>query len=43
MGMFCAVGGIDVELGPGQLKELLVEGLGKIGRRERVLAVPRAR
>jgi len=40
MGMFCAVGGVDVELGPGQLRELLTESLGKLGRRERVLAVP---
>ena len=40
MGMYCAVGGIDVELGPGQLKDLLAESLGKLGRRERVLAVP---
>jgi nickel-dependent lactate racemase len=40
MGMFCAVGGIDVELGPGKLHELLAESLGKLGRRERVLAVP---
>ena len=40
MGMFCAVGGTDVELGPGQLHELLAESLGKLGRRERVLAVP---
>jgi nickel-dependent lactate racemase len=38
--MYCAVGGIDVELGPGQLKELLAESLGKLGPRERVLAVP---
>jgi nickel-dependent lactate racemase len=40
MGMFCAVGGIDVEVGSPQLKELLAESLGKLGRRERVLAVP---
>ncbi len=40
MGMFCAVGGIGVELGSPQLKELLAESLGKLGRRERVLAVP---
>jgi nickel-dependent lactate racemase len=38
--MFCAVGGTDVELGPGQLHELFAESLGKLGRRERVLAVP---
>ena len=38
--MFCAVGGIDVELGSPQLKELLAESLVKLGRRERVLAVP---
>ena len=37
MGMYCAVGGVDVELGPEQLKELLAESLGKLGRRERVL------
>jgi nickel-dependent lactate racemase len=40
MGMFCAVGGIDVEIGSPQLKEMLAESLGKLGRRERVLAVP---
>ncbi len=38
--MLCAVGGIDVELGPDRLKALLAESLGRLGRRERVLAVP---
>ena len=40
MGMLCAVGGVDVDLSPQRLSELLAESLGKLGRRERVLAVP---
>ena len=40
MGMFCAVGGIDVELGLQELRELLAESLEKLGHRDRVLAVP---
>jgi nickel-dependent lactate racemase len=40
MGMYCAVGGVDVELGTQRLAELLAESLDKLGRRERVLAVP---
>jgi hypothetical protein len=38
--MHCAVGGVDVDLGPERLGELLAESLEKLGRRERVLAVP---
>src|SRR5580692_2264863 len=40
MGMYCAVGGVAVDLGPQRLRELLAESLGKLGQRERVLAVP---
>ena len=40
MGMHCAVGGVDVDLGPERLRELLAESLGRLGPRERVLAVP---
>ena len=40
MGMYCAVGGIDIDLGQQRLAELLAESLDKLGRRERVLAVP---
>src|SRR5258708_698620 len=40
MGMYCAIGGGDVDLGPERLAELLAESLDKLGRRERVLSVP---
>jgi nickel-dependent lactate racemase len=40
MGLICAVGGIDVELGQQQLHELLAESLQKLGQRQQVLAVP---
>jgi nickel-dependent lactate racemase len=40
MALYCAVGGQELDLNPGRMKELLGEALGKIGRRERVLAVP---
>src|ERR1700675_974492 len=40
MGMYCAVGGVDVELGPQRLRELLAESLGRLGPRARALAVP---
>ena len=40
MGLYCAVGGVDVDLEPERLAGLLAESLEKLGRRERVLAVP---
>jgi len=40
MGMLCAVGGTDVELSAQELSALLAEGLGKLGERRNVLAVP---
>ena len=39
MSLYCATGGIEADLFP-QLKDLLVESLAKLGRRNRVLAVP---
>lgn len=40
MSVYCAEGGVDVDLSPAQLKKLLSQALDKLGRRERVLAVP---
>jgi nickel-dependent lactate racemase len=40
MALYCAVGGEELEIGAQQMLELLRESLGKLGRRERVLAVP---
>ena len=40
MGMYCAVGDVDADLGPHELAELLVGSIGKLGQRKRVLAVP---
>lgn len=40
MALFCAQGGADADLGPQEIGELLAESLGKLGKRERVLAVP---
>jgi nickel-dependent lactate racemase len=40
MSLYCAVGGVDVDLSAGQLKEHLSQALEKLGRRERMLAVP---
>ena len=40
MSLYCAVGGVDVDLSPAQLREFLSQSLEKLGRRERVLAVP---
>ena len=40
MSLYCAVGGADTDLSPGQLNQLLSESLAKVGRRNRVLAVP---
>ncbi len=40
MALYCAVGGEDLEISPARLAELLAESLGRIGRRDKVLAVP---
>jgi nickel-dependent lactate racemase len=40
MSLYCATGSIDTDLSPQELKHLLVESLGKLGDRHRVLAVP---
>jgi nickel-dependent lactate racemase len=40
MSLFCATGSTGTDLTPTQLKELLTEGLGRLGDRSRVLAVP---
>jgi nickel-dependent lactate racemase len=40
MSLFCKVGSVDTDLSPRQLKDLLTEGLAKLGERNSVLAVP---
>jgi nickel-dependent lactate racemase len=40
MALYCAVGGEDLEISPERQADLLAEGLGRIGRRDKVLAVP---
>ncbi|MGA3161584.1 MAG: lactate racemase domain-containing protein [Terracidiphilus sp.] len=40
MSLYCAVGSVDTDLTPQQLNDLLVEGLAKLGARNKVLAVP---
>src|ERR1035441_4289571 len=40
MSLYCAVGGIETDIAPGHLNELLSEALGLLGERNRVLAVP---
>jgi len=40
MSLYCAVGGVDADLSPQQLKDLLNQSLDKLGVRQRVLAVP---
>ena len=40
MSLYCAVGGVDTDIAPQQLKALLAEALAKLGDRHRVLAVP---
>ena len=40
MSLYCAVGSADTDLTPQQLNDLLVEGLAKLGPRNKVLAVP---
>jgi nickel-dependent lactate racemase len=40
MSLFCSAGSVDTDLSPQQLRDLLEESLAKLGRRNRVLAVP---
>ena len=40
MSLYCAVGSVDTDLTPRQLNDLLVESSGKLGPRNKVLAVP---
>jgi nickel-dependent lactate racemase len=40
MSLYCSVGSTDTDLTPRQLNDLLVEGLAKLGSRNKVLAVP---
>ena len=40
MALYCAVGGEDLDISPQRLAEFLAESLGRIGRRDKVLAVP---
>jgi nickel-dependent lactate racemase len=40
MSLYCATGSVDTDLSSRQLNELLVEGLAKLGSRNKVLAVP---
>jgi nickel-dependent lactate racemase len=40
MSLYCSVGSVDTDLTPQQLNDLLVEGLAKLGPRNKVLAVP---
>jgi nickel-dependent lactate racemase len=40
MSLYCAYGGADTEIAAGQLHDLFVESLAKLGERKRVLVVP---
>jgi nickel-dependent lactate racemase len=40
MSLYCAIGSVDTDLTTRQLNDLLVEGLAKLGPRNKVLAVP---
>ena len=40
MSLYIATGSVDTDLSPQALKELLCEGLAKLGQRNNVLAVP---
>ena len=40
MSLYCSIGSVDTNLTPQQLNDLLVEGLAKLGPRNKVLAVP---
>jgi nickel-dependent lactate racemase len=40
MSLYCSIGSVDLDMTPKQLNDLLVEGLAKLGPRNKVLAVP---
>ena len=40
MSLYCATGGVETELRPDQLRDLLVEGLAQLGKHKYVLIVP---
>jgi nickel-dependent lactate racemase len=40
MSLYCATGGVDADLSPEEIQQLLVEALDKLNPRSRVLAVP---
>src|ERR1017187_3252878 len=40
MSLFCSTGSVDTDLSPQQLKDLLTEGLAKLGARHSVIAIP---
>jgi nickel-dependent lactate racemase len=40
MSLYCATGSVDTDLTPSQTQQLLEDALGKLGKRNRVLAVP---
>ena len=40
MSLYCATGGVETDLSPGQLHDLLLESLAKLGERKSVLVVP---
>jgi nickel-dependent lactate racemase len=40
MSLYCATGSVETDLTPSQTQQLLEEALGKLGKRNRVLAVP---
>lgn len=40
MSLFCAIGSVDTDLLPEQLRDALTESLSRLGPRQRVLAVP---
>jgi nickel-dependent lactate racemase len=40
MSLYCATGGVETELSPGQLHNLLLESLAKLGKQKQVLVVP---
>jgi nickel-dependent lactate racemase len=40
MSLYCSIGSVDTDLTAQQLNDLLVEGLAKLGTRNKVLAVP---
>ena len=40
MSLYCAMGGVETDLSLRQLRDLLLESLAKLGKRNRVIAVP---